>query len=710
MKGGKKIMNTRFKKIVSVIGSVALVGSSMGVAMAAGGVFPEPFAKVDSTDFAVVYGANAAMSDLTAANNISAYLNSIYVASEVVSDSSSRVTATGDFSSSVGVNENEIVLGGSIIGGDIRATLFDNKIPTLIDSTIDWDGEDISVHEELIIREMNLLTTLDNSDLNSSVVLENDQALEYKYVFEEDLKFKVFDDEEASAITISILGIDYELEDMTSNSFTAITSEERVVSEGDVMIVEGVTLTVKGIYSNDKVQINNKFIKEGYKATVNGIEVYVDSVAYKDGGSRAIIKVGKDISKTFSNGDEYVEDDETWEWVINNLDGDNAEVDRSIGVKYMLKNIGFDEDEPEENAIAVGGSYVFPENYAAVIFNGLTNVTYEDLEISFDDKKLYDGTEEQTSESGVDVVVLEGENEDSFSLIYNSNIVETDTVYLRSVVGDVEGNWDDDLDTPDTPDTLETWTDVYFKDINRDVYDSQRIQFAGRVSDANAKFIVSDTELLVEADSSTLKLSKEGVDISVALKGSYTYLGALDEDAEKDDVKVGSEGIGTREDDVMDHYGIIIENPENNADDDRVVLSVPSEQVFADVSVLGQGNEVVEAEDDADAEDVAQLGNMVFKDSEVQSVKDKNLIVVGGSCINSLTASLMGGKACGTEFTAKTGVAPGKYIIQSFVSPYNVDKVAVVVAGYEAADTTRAVNAVREGTMDLSVGKKYLSA
>jgi hypothetical protein len=101
-----------------------------------------------------------------------------------------------------------------------------------------------------------------------------------------------------------------------------------------------------------------------------------------------------------------------------------------------------------------------------------------------------------------------------------------------------------------------------------------------------------------------------------------------------------------------------------------------------------------------------QLGDVLVKDSEVSSVSSKNLIVVGGSCINSVAASLLG-STCGSDFTDKTGVGSGQFLIQSMASTYSTGKVALVVAGYEAADTVNAATYLRNQVVDTTAGKKY---
>lgn len=101
------------------------------------------------------------------------------------------------------------------------------------------------------------------------------------------------------------------------------------------------------------------------------------------------------------------------------------------------------------------------------------------------------------------------------------------------------------------------------------------------------------------------------------------------------------------------------------------------------------------------------LGEVVIKDSEVATMSSKNLIVVGGSCINSVAANLVGAAHCEGAWTEATGVGAGKYLIQSFTSPYSSNKVALLVAGYNAADTTNAQAALIANTIDTTAGKKY---
>ena len=98
----------------------------------------------------------------------------------------------------------------------------------------------------------------------------------------------------------------------------------------------------------------------------------------------------------------------------------------------------------------------------------------------------------------------------------------------------------------------------------------------------------------------------------------------------------------------------------------------------------------------------------VVKDSEADSVKAKNLIVVGGSCINTVAAKMLGSSTpvCGADFTAKAKVAAGQWLVKVAASPLQADKLAMLVAGYEQADTLAGAKAVAKDGASTEVGEK----
>jgi hypothetical protein len=129
-------------------------------------------------------------------------------------------------------------------------------------------------------------------------------------------------------------------------------------------------------------------------------------------------------------------------------------------------------------------------------------------------------------------------------------------------------------------------------------------------------------------------------------------------------------------------------------------------EAYADVFIT-ESSAVVSA-GNGDGESV-----IVVKDNEVSSVADKNLVVIGGSCINTVAAKILGSDSpvCGEDFSALTNVGANQFLIKVVTSPYNADNIAMLVAGYEAADTTNAVAKVKEGvTSDLGSEGVYPQA
>ena len=168
-------------------------------------------------------------------------------------------------------------------------------------------------------------------------------------------------------------------------------------------------------------------------------------------------------------------------------------------------------------------------------------------------------------------------------------------------------------------------------------------------------------------------------------------------------IDIISEGkeIGTWDNDVMDHYGNIIKSPESYSNNDRVVIKVPSEKVYGKVSIFGSEKIVEDTS-------VNLNPTTLIKTDAVATGLNDNLIVVGGSCINTVAANLLGGSYCGSDFTSKVGISSGQALIQVFNNPYAEGKIAILVAGYDAADTTRAVNYLINNEVSNTVGTKII--
>jgi hypothetical protein len=149
----------------------------------------------------------------------------------------------------------------------------------------------------------------------------------------------------------------------------------------------------------------------------------------------------------------------------------------------------------------------------------------------------------------------------------------------------------------------------------------------------------------------------------------------------------------------IDWWGTLVTTDASDSDQKTVTISYPKNQVYASIYV-GAADSVVSSGT------TGSIGDVLVMDSEASTVSSKNQIIVGGSCINSAAASLVGGAKCGSAWTDATGVGSGQFLIQSFAGTSG--KVSLLVAGYASADTVNAATYLRNNVVDTSVGKKYI--
>jgi hypothetical protein len=239
------------------------------------------------------------------------------------------------------------------------------------------------------------------------------------------------------------------------------------------------------------------------------------------------------------------------------------------------------------------------------------------------------------------------------------------------------------------------------------------------LSDGAANFttVINGTSTGHNADSFWLFFTEENEDDDVAqgTKFNMTLSGQSDGDVEVSDTDTGRESfddpanndnsVSTVRSDLASEVWfmgdsssqrtakIIYHGSESFAD---VFLTASGATVESDNSTVTSGGSTT----------VKELGSVIVKDNEVASVAGKNLIVVGGSCVNTLAAQLLGGAGCGQSFEQKTGVGAGSFLIETFSR--SEGKVATLVAGYNAQDTVNAAKYLTTQSVDTMAGKKYI--
>jgi hypothetical protein len=136
--------------------------------------------------------------------------------------------------------------------------------------------------------------------------------------------------------------------------------------------------------------------------------------------------------------------------------------------------------------------------------------------------------------------------------------------------------------------------------------------------------------------------------------------------------------------DMMDLWGTLVTTDQSTSDQYTAEVNYPKEQVVAQLyfdSLEGTGSSVI-------------LGDVKVMDTELETsgMQTKNLVAVGGSCVNSLSKTLTAatGNGCEAAWTAATGTGASEWVIETFANPWSASKVATLVAGYEQGDTTNA--------------------
>ena len=705
-------MKFNFRKIASTLASTAMVGST--VALAAAASFPAPFVDNGAADVTVVYGSTL---DMTAVGDITTALSAALSASD-----GSTTTLEG----ATGITEDEVPLGGvlNVSGSKIITTLTDSKIESLLDKKLNWDdggasgADDYNIHEEILVGSMAIHTTFNDNDFAELLAMTNDKQFEYRYVFDDEFNVSGVGNADAEDLFLDILGISYEVKGMTATSLTVVTSEDfDGVGVGDSVTVEGETFTVQDM-SSTNARVNGETLTPGTPKTINGLKVEIESgsIFYNENfpdQASLTLRVGNDISKTFSDGEEYVgedEDDPTWIWHLGTGLGGAGDY---IGVQYNQK-----ETRDTDDVVYEGGSYMLPENFGEVRFDGTTaGITYEDYMIYFDDSEdLWNNTDltstAQTSDAPVLIIESVSGVEDAIKLTTSSQ--ETDKMYLR---------WANS--TQETQGTQANATlEVFYSDVDGTVSDAIRPRFSVAYSSttnetsSSATIAASDLGDLVYGDTTiamsasvvagnlqiiftdggagqTFTVDAGGVALNHS-EGSLKWFGGDTETTDKEDglagdMLVASTNVGTYDNDIMTTNGQIIRSPESNLDNDQVIFSVPSDRVYATVSVVAGGT--------ASTDGASTLGSVSILDSDLAAsgMSGNNLIVVGGSCVNSVAADLLTVSAgtCGSGWSAATGLGEGDYVVQTFAQ--SDGKVATLVAGWSQEDTASAATFLANG-------------
>jgi len=377
--------------------------------------------------------------------------------------------------------------------------------------------------------------------------------------------------------------------------------------------------------------------------------------------STAVIKIQSQSSDTTvsdSDAFELFEEFDTeshapWEWQINNTDEELFE----IGIVNAHNSDDIDDDDYQTDPIGLGESIVFPGNYAEISFDSLEDADYASFSVSTGETDFDDGDgNTQTNAMYVEFVSEDG---DYFEFSDNT---DTDTVYF------VWYNLSDDA-------SFEVW---YLDSNGAEEYWSTNDYVTIDYND-NQDYVLDASSIDNSTDAVIMTINTvAGSELNLTWNASTDngWFG-LTEDAESADLTYRGSGIGVEDYDVLFADGFYVETPESDLDSNEINFNVPSGDVTATFSI-----KVVSSTTEFEP---------VLKTEAAAADYDK-LILVGGPCVNTLTADYLGLPVNSCE--ADSGIAADAALVELVEKD---GKTALIVAGYEKADTLRAANAVAAG-------------
>ena len=788
-------MKTMFRKALTVLGSTALLGATVGVAAAAS--YPEPF----TSNTAIVTGANAAPSDLVAATGIKSDLDA------ESTGSTTTTTAEGGEVFSLGKSSDEFQLGYNL--GSVFTSLDDND---MTDFLADGNYDDGDIDEDYT--QIITLGTSPNLGLFADTTYDDDKTPTIGFHFDDDLVLSytlefdtaLTDYSDLESTDMPLMGREYFVLSAGSSTLDLLDSaESTIVTEGTTVEIDGKDVSIEYITATSaKFKVDGELTDKLYDDAANGDKYYeLDDESYivlnenlyeskETGLSKAEVSIGKGKISLAFDGSEIEINDEPVDGLTSTITTDGSTAVGGVATDNV-QDITLSWTTDGEEFLVEGGSMVMPGFEAIkVLFGGLDfpsdseelligsgdTLTIEmgnfDLDVLYataeatvtmgDEDRLlhlnataatqttfyladddrFIATYLDTDLSDVEMLYYEagnldvGGSNDEFSLDLNDLIADKDIEFDAVSAGD------DDTSRGDVTVTLDivyeagaevnaTGTDsaVFITEATAALINATNpAAFGGGNATDGDTLLVDIAQVTVDHDDSELLhwdkvVSETGmvveIEASTTLAGTDDHINFYEQTDDGDLTWTTPDFIADAQWDTTDSEVYAVDDSSLNlletttddlylayidgdlatmleVDEDANTYTVTyyGEEVVADVSI---------ASADAVLTSTTSGGVKTILDSEAE--KGMNLIVVGGSAINSVAADLLGGAYRGDVFESMTSVGDGEFLIQSF----NWDgDVALLVAGYNAADTQKAALYLQNFDVDTSVGTKYIGS
>lgn len=748
-------MKINFRKISAIAASALMTGMTLGVAAAAN--YPAPFVSGGVANVAVVYGTGSGVSslDLVQANNIQDSLSEYVDADEVVVE--------GGESFVLDKTSNHFNFGDALNGA--FPELDDADMDFLADGTYDDGSVDTDYTQTITLSSKTLDFFTDNDYNDKEPTLgfhwtNGENILDYEIEFDDTIPFEDLEDTD-----FPLMGKNFYVLTTTDTSIELLDSAEKVVlAEGDSVTVGDKTVEISYIESGAvKFNVDGEITDtlndhESYELD-DGSYIIANDIMYaskESGISKAEFSIGAgkmlltDLDEIELN-DEAV-DGLTVDWTTNGTDGflnsmkiswasddDSFLTEESAltmplfeAIRLVFGGVDFPAD-PEAISLTNGqtmtlsmGNYEVPLLFATDANSSIATLGEEDYELvtatgalaaNYTGGALVANTTTQAWTGGLDLEVdnrfivtkLDTDLGDIDTLYYEVKTIDWEdgevSVVLDDLVGTNDMTFDDLTDEQTEGDVTVSIgqvndTMVYLKFATT----SGTLDYNTAVSEKGLQVTLpegtDDATFNVDAGT-TITFAEQNTDGDVGLGESFT---ATVKVTTNDLLHVSSTNVSTEEYDDDKEYGYVTSDlatkvsTDATADEYEFDIEYYGEEVTSQVMVVGGAATV--------SGGTNSLGNILVKDTEVSSVATKNLIVVGGSCINSAAAALVGGTKCGASWTEATGIGSGQFLIKGYDDSTLTTGVALLVAGYDAEDTVKATTYLTNKVVDTSKAYK----
>lgn len=783
-------MKYSFRKIASVLASVIMVSSTVGMAAAAN--YPAPFVKDGSANVAIVYDGDLNL-DSQAAIDIQSNLASALGAG---TSSSGSTVQDGD---SVKLQRSTDMFNLGNNGASFYTTLDDGELSQVLKSGVyQNDNNDEYDYEQEIALGNLTLEHFQDSDFNDDKpaigidLSSGAHILNYTLDFTPDPVEGGVNFGNLETTDLTLLGRTYYIVSATNTTATNLeltlldTANTAIVTDGETSTIKvgdkSYEVSISFIDSNDVILsvngVSTNKLSEGdvfkvaddtFVAVKNNLynnkDTGISKVEISLGSGKITLKHATELKinndavsensdsvvKTFftlSGNDldkivlEWNLDDDAWlakgsDLILPGFETIKLSMGDFVTPKSEVTKIQNDGDDSIQISTALAdGPVTFNllySNSSKSGFAGLGKKSTQKLVTS-------NGTNptiklNETENSRFVATWISGDDAESYLLEISGitdnsgknqteirNVASGKTITLKNAPGDAGASNGDSADlgrititsvgaVDSTKNASIRLTSSGSGNVYSDrVVTAEGLMFKLPVADTTTAIAVADTWINVSNNDATWRLNftEEDKDGNIGAGANFSaVLGFSSEGAQVSSVSktTYSNANNFETEDGSDNYVGYVRSDlatktlyKTGGDQDTLEITYAGEEAYGEVFVAEAGAAIVSTGG------LTQLGNVLVKDSEASGVS-KNLIVVGGSCVNSVAADLLGGALCGPDFEQATGVGANSFLIQTFSR--SGGNIATLVAGYSVQDTANAAKYLTTQTVDTSSGKKY---